>query len=545
MKMLPAGNSGFKTTRAIGAPLPHYFVRAQKNDSKNTDVVRGDVLLKRRSAIFAQASLFACALAFAGCEILPATGPVSANIRAEQPANPDNLPYAFVKVTPATVSVLEKSAPRLSNDFIDRRPPSEIRLGVGDIVSVTIFEAGAGGLFIPAEAGVRPGNFITLPNQAVDSKGNISIPYAGVGIRAAGRTPTEIQQAIVDSIKNRAIDPQAVVSVTDQRTSLISVLGDVKTASRFPANAAGEHILDAITRAGGPSSPGFDTWVLLERGGRRALSPFGALVYDPPSNIWAHPGDTIYVFSQPQTFVAFGASGQQGQFNFNAWRISLAEAIGKAGGLNDNLADPASAFLYRGETREVARRLGVDVSKFEGPIVPIIYNINLRDPAGYLLATQLEMRNKDVLYISNALSVETSKFLNYLRLIIATVNDPITAANNAYILKAAIKGTTSTPVIVTSPISSGNSTTSDITLKQNISLLGRLDNGLGFYRFNYIGSETAYVGVMAQEVQVVMPDAVERGRDGYLRVFYDKLGLKFQTYDAWLASGARIPTTRH
>ena len=80
-------------------------------------------------------------------------------------------------------------------------------------------------------------------------------------------------------------------------------------------------------------------------------------------------------------------------------------------------------------------------------------------------------------------------------------------------------------------------------LKHDITLLGHLDNGLGFYRFSYVGSERAYVGVMAQEVQAVMPEAVVRGRDGYLRVFYDKLGLEFQTYERWKASGARIPTT--
>jgi hypothetical protein len=69
-----------------------------------------------------------------------------------------------------------------------------------------------------------------------------------------------------------------------------------------------------------------------------------------------------------------------------------------------------------------------------------------------------------------------------------------------------------------------------------------LDNGLGFYRYAYDGSDKAYVGVMAQEVQNVMPRAVVRGRDGYLRVFYEKLGLKFETYDRWIASGARIPS---
>ena len=83
---------------------------------------------------------------------------------------------------------------------------------------------------------------------------------------------------------------------------------------------------------------------------------------------------------------------------------------------------------------------------------------------------------------------------------------------------------------------------SDMMLKHDISLLGHLDNGLGFYRFSYNYSDKVYVGVMAQEVQTVMPAAVVRGSDGYLSVFYDKLGVKFQTYDRWVASGSHVPT---
>ncbi len=82
---------------------------------------------------------------------------------------------------------------------------------------------------------------------------------------------------------------------------------------------------------------------------------------------------------------------------------------------------------------------------------------------------------------------------------------------------------------------------SDIRLKHDIVLLGRLDNGLGFYRFVYNGGHKAYVGVIAQEVEAVRPKAVARGADGYLRVYYDKLGLKFEPYDQWVASGARVP----
>jgi hypothetical protein len=80
---------------------------------------------------------------------------------------------------------------------------------------------------------------------------------------------------------------------------------------------------------------------------------------------------------------------------------------------------------------------------------------------------------------------------------------------------------------------------SDIRLKHDVILLGHLDNGLGFYRFSYNGSDKAYVGVIAQEVQQVVPQAVIRGPDGYLRVNYDALGVKFESYRQWLGSGAK------
>src|SRR5262249_31565851 len=93
--------------------------------------------------------------------------------------------------------------------------PRGITLGIGDIVSVTIFEP-PGGLFVPSDARARPGNFVTLPNQIVDSNGNITVPYAGT-IPAAGRTPSEVQQAINEALRalpryrsgNRCLSPSA------------------------------------------------------------------------------------------------------------------------------------------------------------------------------------------------------------------------------------------------------------------------------------------------------------------------------------------------
>jgi hypothetical protein len=87
----------------------------------------------------------------------------------------------------------------------------------------------------------------------------------------------------------------------------------------------------------------------------------------------------------------------------------------------------------------------------------------------------------------------------------------------------------------------GGGRRSDIMLKHDLVLLGHLANGLGYYRFSYNGSNRAYVGVIAQEVQTVMPKAVVRDRDGSLSVFYDRLGIKFQTYEEWITSGGRLP----
>src|SRR5262249_8862462 len=225
------------------------------------------------------------ALAGGGCSIMPTTGTEFCNTYRDGNTDaPTRLPYPLVKITPQVIDTLASYAPRIGTVFPDRRPPREITFGIGDSVAVSIFEAAAGGLYIPIEAGVRPGNFITLPNQNVDTSGNISVPYAGA-IRALGRTPSQVQKDIVDAIKTRAIEPKAVVSLVEQRTSLISVLGEVNNPNRFPANYAGEHILDSITRGGGPKGPGHETWVMLEREGRRATAPFGALVYEPSNNI--------------------------------------------------------------------------------------------------------------------------------------------------------------------------------------------------------------------------------------------------------------------
>ena len=162
-----------------------------------------------------------------------------------------------------------------------RGPAPVIRVGVGDVVQVSIFESSSGGLFIPAEAGVRPGNFVTLPVQTVDRSGTITIPFAG-DVPAAGRTLPQIQKDIETRLANRAIEPQVIVTLTEQNATEVTVVGDVVTAAnKFRIRPGGERVLDIISKSGGLRYPGYELFVTLQRGKQKATVYFPTLVNSP------------------------------------------------------------------------------------------------------------------------------------------------------------------------------------------------------------------------------------------------------------------------
>src|SRR5277367_6641055 len=112
-----------------------------------------------------------------GCA-LPVAGPESWDITSGQ-SDPKNLLYGLVQITPRTVEILAANNPQIAGEFADRRGPETIRFGVGDVLTITIFESGPGGLFTPPESVLRTGNYVTLPPQAVDDRGYVTVPYAG------------------------------------------------------------------------------------------------------------------------------------------------------------------------------------------------------------------------------------------------------------------------------------------------------------------------------------------------------------------------------
>jgi polysaccharide export outer membrane protein len=377
-------------------------------------------------------------LLLAGCTALPTSGPSRLDITggATSSITTDRhaigFDYVLLDVSRDVLANVRELGPGafFATFGTGRGPAPVIRVGVGDVVAVSVFESAAGGLFIPAEAGVRPGNFVTLPPQMVDRSGTISVPFAG-HIKAAGLSLPEIQKEIETRLANRAIEPQAIVTLAEQNATEVSVVGEVAAgANRFRIRAGGDRVLDILSRAGGFRYPGYELFVTLQRGKRRATVYFPALVNAPSENIFVAPGDTIYVSREQQKFVALGAFGAGGQtsgltnqFAFEQERLSLNEAVAKAGGLLDDRADPRQVFLYRLEYRDTLEMLQVDLSKFprEQKLIPTVYRLNYRDPSAFFLAQGFPMRHKDIIYVTNADSVEVVKFLDYISAITSTV----------------------------------------------------------------------------------------------------------------------------
>ncbi len=325
--------------------------------------------------------------------------------------------YALVDISaPVIAHVAQATTPSLVGSFGGRSgagsSPS-LPLGIGDVVSVTIFESQSGGLFIPADAGSRSGNFVTIPNQTIDKNGTISVPYAG-RIRASGRSVDEVQQQIQELLSNRAIEPQVVITKVTSRSAQVAVLGDVNEPAKVELTEAGDRVLDVISQAGGLKTPGIETYVTMQRRGRTATVLYDHLINTPAENIYVSPGDTIIVNRERRTYLAFGASGENGRFDFEDSNLTLGEALGKAGGLLDGRADPAQVLLYRVVNRDFLRQLNVDVSRYKSETIPVIFRANLRDPSTMFLVQKFPMQDKDIIFVTNSKATELLKFLDIL-----------------------------------------------------------------------------------------------------------------------------------
>jgi polysaccharide export outer membrane protein len=369
----------------------------------------------------------------AGCSALPTTGPTASDVKSQEIK--DNLArFDLVDIDARVVAaLLARPAKSFHVRFKKYGGPPQPKIGIGDSVVISIWEAAGGGLFgtSPTDHVSAGSRSVTIPEQVVGRDGGISMPFAE-RVPAAGRLPVEVQKTIEQRLQEKAIEPQVIVTVTKSLSNSVTVAGEVVSGARVPLSLKGDRLLDLIAAAGGARSPVYETFVRLSRDGITATVPMEALVSDPAENIYAYPGDVLTLVRLPQSFTAFGATGSNTQVNFTAERMTLVEALAKAGGLQDQRSDPAGVFLFRFEPPGIVKALGRPQLQ-TGPdgSSPIVYRLDLSDAKSYFFAQRFAMHDKDIIYVANADLNELQKFFALLNTLTGPIITGIVVKNTA------------------------------------------------------------------------------------------------------------------
>jgi polysaccharide export outer membrane protein len=347
---------------------------------------------------------------------LPTSGPSRQQVVEVNTTRPE-LPIQVVDLTDAVARRLLGNQKRsLFSETLVSKNPVGYNIGRGDVLEVSIWEAPPAALFgsnvLDPRAGPATTRVTSFPEQMVGVEGTINIPFAGA-VPAAGRSLQQIEAEIVRRLTGKANQPQVLVRVIRNATSNVTVVGEVASSTRMPLTARGERLLDALAAAGGVRQAVGKMTLQVTRDDQVQALALDTIIRDPKQNIVLQPGDVITALFQPLSFTVLGATGKNEEINFEAQGITLAQALARAGGLQDFRADARAVFIFRFEDSKALEWAAPPNTTPEGK-VPTIYRVNLLDPASFFMAQSFPVDNKDVLYVSNAPAAELQKFMNIL-----------------------------------------------------------------------------------------------------------------------------------
>ena len=373
----------------------------------------------------------ALCLALGACDMLPSDGPSANGMLAHASERRKSDPAAVMRFALVNVDArIARDAEQFYHPVLPSVPAAFQRsgtfgrAGVGDVLRVTIWEASDTSRLLGTD---RKGADVTV---RVDPDGTIALPYAG-RFPARGKPLPDLEKDIASRLANKADDPQVTVMVAQNVSSAASVQGDVNKPGPYPVERAGQRVLDMIALAGGAKYPAYETSLRLTRG-RSIMSLQMQQLVDRPEifNVLVAAGDTILLSRKPLKFVALGAVQQPGEQIFRGSTLSMTDALGQIIGLESSRADAKGVYLFRREPVMLARRYGIQLLAEDLETVPIVYQLNLKDPQSFFAMNAFPVRPGDILYVSPAPLADAAKFFQILSGATATVAIPRTLGGN-------------------------------------------------------------------------------------------------------------------
>ncbi|EIJ68815.1 polysaccharide biosynthesis/export family protein [Pasteurella bettyae] len=375
------------------------------------------------------------AISISACSTLPTSGPSQSAVMNMQQTDSNQIPEVnVIELDNQTVQRLYQTQKAqqfsgLAGTLGGGEQNGTVK--VGDVLQISIWEAPPavlfGGTF--GDEGQGSANLTKLPEQMVNKNGTINVPFVG-NIAVAGKTPENIQSQIISVLRRKANQPQVMVRLVNNNATDVTVVRQ-GNAVRMPLTANNERVLDAVAAVGGTQENIDDITIQLTRDNQVRTLAYETLISDPSQNITLRSGDVVSLRNNPYSFTALGAVGNNQQLRFSTKGITLAEAIGKMGGLIDTRSDPRGVFIFRYIPFEQLTTTQQDTWKSRGynigMDVPSVYRVNLLDPKAMFLAQRFPINDKDIVYVSNAPLAEFQKFL---RMIFSLVT-PVTSTTNS------------------------------------------------------------------------------------------------------------------
>jgi polysaccharide biosynthesis/export protein len=311
------------------------------------------------------------------------------------------LPFDVIDLTPTTVVAYRQpeSPDRPSSVASNLSAAVRISIAPGDSLKVRIFERYGGNIFPTIQ-----GQSADLGVQRVGEDGTIKIPVVGV-VQVAGLDLNQVEQRIIQQLGNKVQEPEVIVDFEAPRTQTVIVSGDVRKPGRWSILDDIRTVVDAINMAGGPVggsqlAPANQLEVVVRRQGQVILrAQFSDLLAG--ADIPVQKGDEIVVRSNPRVYTVLGAVMKSGNVEMTKANISLLEALGNVGGLQDQRANKTGVYVFR---------MGDLVNN---PTARArVFRLDLFQPVSIFIAQQFGVQARDVVYVTNAPLYEYDKILS-------------------------------------------------------------------------------------------------------------------------------------
>lgn len=333
----------------------------------------------------------------AGCAFAPGS---YVNYRAE--SAPLDALVDVKAITPGLISAQRPLANASDLEHLTAQSPAsydayEYHIDKGDVLSITVYDHPE--LTIPAgseRSAVEAGN-------SVHRDGTIFYPYIG-RLAVAGKTVSEVQKSLSQRLAKYIAEPQVEVGVAAFNSQKILVTGEVRDPGRLPVTNVPMTLLDALSTSGGLADTANWHEVLLTRDGEtRTLSLYDMLHNgDLSQDVLLRDGDVVHVpdIGSQQVFV-MGEVGEPQAMPMGRSRMTLTEALSRAGSFNEAQADASGIFVFRRNHQRPDK-------------LATVYQLDARNAVAMVLGTEFQLEPADIVYVTTTPLGRWNRVINQL-----------------------------------------------------------------------------------------------------------------------------------